>query len=105
VLNRDSDSRVVVISKLEQELDEVKRRANALEMSKQSEIARVVAEIERKYERDHDILRENERRLIGSREEELEMLRRNARQVAKCEKKMSSYMALVDLDNDSEGSN
>jgi len=105
ILNRDSDARIGVISKLEQELEEVKRRANALEMSKQGEIARVVAEIERKYERDNEMLRESERRLVVSREEEMEMLRRNARQVAKCEKKMSSYIALVDLDNDSEGSN
>jgi hypothetical protein len=105
VLNHDSDSRIGIISKLEQELDDVKHRANVLELTKQSEIARVVAEIERKYGRDHEVLREKERRLVGSREEEMELLRRNARQVAKCEKKMMSYQALVDLDNDSEGSN
>jgi hypothetical protein len=32
-------------------------------------------------------------------------LRRNARLIAKCEKKMQSYLALVDLDNDSDMSN
>lgn len=104
-LNRDSDSRITIISKLEQELEDIKHRANALELTKQSEIQRVVAEIERKHERDYEVLRDKERRLVGSREEEMEVVRRNARQVAKCEKKMMSYQALVDLDNDSEESN
>jgi hypothetical protein len=105
VLNRDSNSRVGIISKLEQELEDVKHRANALELAKQSEIARVVAEMERNYERDREVLREKERRLAVSREEEMELLRRDAKQLAKCEKKMMSYQALVDLDNDSEASN
>ena len=83
----------------------MKHRANALELAKQSEIARVVAEMERNYERDREVLREKERRLAMSREEEMELLRRNAKQLAKCEKKMTSYQALVDLDNDSEASN
>ena len=104
MLNRDSEVRVGIISKLEQEIEEVKGQAAAVQLHKDHEIAQALREIERRYEREHDMLRGRQNELGQRKEEELELLRRNSRQVAKCEKKMMSYQALVDLDNDSEGS-
>jgi hypothetical protein len=95
---------MVLVSKLEQEIEAVKNEANAMQLRKDQEIAQTLREIERRYERDHEMLRGRQNELGGKREEEMELLRRNARQVAKCERKMISYQALVDLDNDSEGS-
>jgi hypothetical protein len=102
VINRDSEARMVLVSKLEQEIEVVKNEANAMQLRKDQEIAQALREIERRYEREYEMLRGRQSELGGKREEETELLRRNTRQVAKCERKMISYQALVDLDNDSE---
>lgn len=93
---------MVLVSKLEQEIEVVKNEANAMQLRKDQEIAQALREIERRYEREYEMLRGRQSELGGKREEETELLRRNTRQVAKCERKMISYQALVDLDNDSE---
>jgi hypothetical protein len=104
-LKRDSDTRIIMITRIEQEVQDVKKQDGTLYQAKQEEIAHVLREIEKRYEREHELLRKKEETLNESKESELEGLRRNARQVERNEKKMKTYQTLVDLDGDSEDGN
>jgi hypothetical protein len=96
IINHENDAYIIRIRKLEQQVNEVKNEVNAIQLRKEVEIRK----IEERCERDHEILRGRQHELERKREEDLELLGRNKRLIAKCQNKIQSFLALVDLDNE-----
>lgn len=104
-LKRDSDTRVVIISRIEQEAEEVKREEAKLQQQKSDEIARVLREIDERYHRDCELLRDKQNGLQKSKESELEALKRNEVQVARKQTGLELYQRVIDFHESSEEAN
>jgi hypothetical protein len=103
-LQGERQLRIMEITRIDQQLEDVRKQDSELHRQKAEEISRVLREIETRYEREHELLKEKQNTLNASKEIELDGLRKNERQVERNEKKMKSYQTLVDLDDDSEDS-
>jgi hypothetical protein len=95
-LNRDTATRIMKITSIEQEIEDFKNEDDKYRQNKEKEIARVLREIDERYNREHDALKVKMEAHNKAKQSELDGLNRNSLEVARKETGLKRFQAIIE---------